>query len=190
MAHAPLQGMQQLAFFTDVETNGEETVNPPSDVVQHRHKGALYPEQTPVLGAIADFPLPHIAQGDGAPHAEEEFGGVQPGIEQAMVLSEQFVTAIAGHGAELIVDVGDPTGDVRLGKNRGGIHGPAVFLVHDSGSLPLAAIAFDQRAAIGEEELNPLAQRHVITPCTAIDGPLVAADLLVSKTGTHQQPFR
>ncbi|MFL1524271.1 hypothetical protein [Pseudomonas sp. O230] len=33
MHHPPLQGMQQLAFFTDVETNRQVTVNPPGGVI-------------------------------------------------------------------------------------------------------------------------------------------------------------
>lgn len=33
-----------------------------------------------------------------------------------MILSEQFFAAIAGHGTELIVDVGDPAAQIGLGK--------------------------------------------------------------------------
>ncbi|MNE88244.1 hypothetical protein D3C80_1855310 [compost metagenome] len=55
-----------------------------------------------------------------------------------MVLPEQLLAAIAGDRAELIVDVGNPAGQIGLGKNRGGIHRPAVLLIHESGSLSLA----------------------------------------------------
>lgn len=55
-----------------------------------------------------------------------------------MILADQLFTAIARHVTELVIDVGDPSFQIRLGKNGGGIHGPSVFIIHESGSLSLA----------------------------------------------------
>jgi hypothetical protein len=55
-----------------------------------------------------------------------------------MVLPKQLLTAVAGHSAKLVIDVSDPAAQISLGKNRGGIHRPAVLLIHESGSLSLA----------------------------------------------------
>ncbi|MFJ3367548.1 hypothetical protein [Pseudomonas sp. NPDC086251] len=65
-----------------------------------------------------------------------------------MVLPEQFVTVVTGHGAELIVDVGDPTRQVGLGKNRCGIHSPAVFLIHES-KLAVTSGGTDEHLKLG-----------------------------------------
>src|SRR5471030_27066 len=163
--------MQQLAFFADIETNRQIAVNPPGGVIEHRHHGAVDPVQAAILGAIADLALPDVAQGDGAPQGGEEFGGVQAGVEQAMVLPNQFRAAIAGDRAELLIDVSDPAAEVSLGKYGGGIHGPAVILIHESGSLSLAVVPLDQHTMPGRDVLRRTAQRHEITPWTALMAP-------------------
>ena len=134
----PLEGMQQLMLLTDVKAYGDITLDPSGDAVEQGHHGAFDPIQAAVLGAIADYALPDASQGDGAPHSGKKLSGVDAGIKHAVVLPEQFLTAVAGNGAELIVDVGDPAGKVGLGKDSGGIDGPAVFLIHESDSLLLA----------------------------------------------------
>ena len=164
MPDPPLQGLQQLTFFADIETNRQVSINAPRGVIKHRHHGAFDPIQASILCAITDLALPDIAQGDGAPHGGEEIGAMQAGIQQTMVLPQQFLTTVAGHGAELIVDIGNPAVQIGLGKNRGGIHGPAVFLIHESGSLSLAVVPLDQRRMPGRDVLRRTAQRHVITP--------------------------
>jgi hypothetical protein len=45
-------------------------------------------------------------------------------------------------------------------------------------------VPLDQRKMPGRDVLIRIAQSHVITPGTAIDGPLAAEDQLVSKTRT------
>src|SRR5450830_203420 len=163
--------MQQLAFFTDIKTNRQITMNTSGGVIEHRHHGTFDPVQAAILGAITDLALPDIAQGDGAPQGGEEFGAVQAGIEQAMVLPNQFLAAIAGDGAELLIDVSDPATQVSLGKYGGGIHGPAVILIHESGSLSLAVVPLDQHTMPGRDVLKGTAQRHEITPWTALMAP-------------------
>jgi methylmalonyl-CoA mutase N-terminal domain/subunit len=91
-----------------------------------------------------------------------------------MVLTKQFFTAIAGHCAKLVIDVGDPAAQVGLGKNRGGIHRPAVLLIHESGSLSLAVepvqgsntdagnIVQELLAALRERALMAFSHRSII----------------------------
>lgn len=68
-----------------------------------------------------------------------------------MVTPQQLVAAVAGHAAELVVDVGDAAGEVCLGENGGGIHGPAVFLIHECGSRWLAVEPLDQGTQPGRD---------------------------------------
>mgnify|MGYP006195505547 CR=1 FL=1 len=110
---------------------------------------AQSPQVPAALGAIADFTLPDVAQGKGAPQCGEEFRRVQAGIDQAMVGAQQLVSPIAGNTAELIVDVGNPAIEVGFAEQGSGIHCLAVFLIHESGPLWLAVVRFDQCATPG-----------------------------------------
>lgn len=57
MPYPPLQDVQQLALFTDVEPNRQVSIDPSGGIVEHRHHGAVDPVKAAVLGAIADFPF-------------------------------------------------------------------------------------------------------------------------------------
>ncbi|MCY1422602.1 hypothetical protein D9M71_382910 [compost metagenome] len=138
MPDSPLQRMEQLTLFADIKTDRQITLDAPGGRIDHRHHGAFDPIQAAILGTVADFALPDMTQGDGAPHLDEEFSGVHARVEHAMVLPKQLLTAVAGHRAKLVIDVSDPAAQIGLGKNRGGIHRPAVLLIHESGSLSLA----------------------------------------------------
>jgi hypothetical protein len=58
---------------------------------------------------------------------------MQAGIEDAVVGPQQFLAAVAGNAAELLVDVSDPTLQVGLGKDRSRIHGCAIVVIHKHG---------------------------------------------------------
>jgi hypothetical protein len=86
------------------------------------------------------------------------------GIEQSMILPQQFFPAIPGNGAKLVVDVGYPAGQIGLGKNRGGIHGPAVLLIHESDSLLLTLAAVEQQIS-ADHSRNISAAKGLTQPC-------------------------
>ena len=78
---------------------------------------------TAVLGAIANFALPNFALGNGGPQIAEKFLGMKPGIDDAMVLAEQFLAGIFGNLAKLIVDVGNAPARVGDGHDGMGVQG-------------------------------------------------------------------
>nr|BFE90110.1 hypothetical protein GCM10020185_06460 [Pseudomonas brassicacearum subsp. brassicacearum] len=63
-------------------------------VIDYWHQGRVDPVQRTVLGPVADFPFPDLAQGNGAPHVAEELVRVLAGIEQAMVPTQQLIAPV------------------------------------------------------------------------------------------------
>ena len=116
MPDPPLQRMQQLALLAGIKANRHVAVHPPRRLVQHRQQGTVDPIQATVLGPVAQFTLPDIAQGDGAPQRGKELVRVQPGIEQPVIDAQQLFPAISGDRTEPVVDVGDSTIEVGFGK--------------------------------------------------------------------------
>ncbi|CAI8787315.1 hypothetical protein EMIT051CA3_11249 [Pseudomonas chlororaphis] len=151
VADPPLQRVQQAPFFADIEADRHIALDSASGLIEQGHNGAVDPIQGPILGPVADLALPDLAQGNGAPHGAEEFGRMQAGAKDPVIGAQQLFAAIAGNRTELVVDVSDPAGQVGLGKNSGCIHGPAVFLIHESGSLSLAVEPLDQGTEPGRD---------------------------------------
>ncbi|MNC78811.1 hypothetical protein D3C75_1311200 [compost metagenome] len=56
---------------------------------------------------------------------------MQAGVEDPVIGPQQFLAAVAGDAAELLVDVRDPATEVGFGKDRGRIDSRAVVIVHE-----------------------------------------------------------
>ena len=81
------------------------------------------PPSSNALGAIAQFAVPDLTVRDRPPQAADELFGVIGGVDDAMVLPDQFLARIARNFHELVVDVGDPARHVGRGHDRGTIKG-------------------------------------------------------------------
>src|SRR5713101_5045726 len=71
--------------------------------------------------------MPDFALSDGAPEAGEEGFGMMTGIDDAMVLAEEFFAGIFRNLAELVVDVSDVAGGVGDGDNGMRVEGGLVL---------------------------------------------------------------
>jgi hypothetical protein len=87
-------------------------------VVAEGDDRAVDPVVGAVLGAVADLAVPDFAGGDGAVHVGEEGLGVVAGVEEAVVLAEEFFAGVAGDPAEAVVGVGDAAAGVGDGDDR------------------------------------------------------------------------
>ncbi len=75
--------------------------------VEKRDDRGIHPVNRTIFGAVADFVPPYLAVGDGVVHLAEELGGMVAGVEDAVVLAQEFLARIFADGAELVVHVGD-----------------------------------------------------------------------------------
>ena len=62
--------------------------------VQARNDRAVDPVKRPVFGAVANLPMPDLTPREGAIHLLEELLRVAPGVEDAMILPEQFLARV------------------------------------------------------------------------------------------------
>ena len=74
--------------------------------------GRVDPVDRPVLGAVPDFAAPDVAASDGAVHLLEKLLRVVAGVEDAVVLANQFLSGVLADGAEFVVHIGDRAPDV------------------------------------------------------------------------------
>ena len=74
----------------DVGADGDVLVRLPA-FVQERDDRRVHPVERAVLGAVADLAVPHAPAGDGAPQVPHELLRVVPGIDDPMVLADQFL---------------------------------------------------------------------------------------------------
>ena len=88
-------------------------------LVEERHDGRAHPVIHAVLGLVSDFPLPDPPLRDRRPHIAHELLGMVTGIDDAMVLPQQFPARIFGDRAELVVDVDDFP--LRIGDGHNGM---------------------------------------------------------------------
>ena len=86
-------------------------------VVEERHDGRVDPVEVAVLGAVAELAVPDVAVGDRPPELADELLRVIGGVDDPVILPDQLVARIPGDLAELVVDVGDPAGDVGGGDD-------------------------------------------------------------------------
>ena len=89
-------------------------------LVEERHDGGCHPVEEAVLGAVFDFPLPHKALRDRRPQVADEFLRVIAGVDDAVVLAQQFFSRILRDRTELVVHERDPA--ARIGDGHDGVH--------------------------------------------------------------------
>ena len=92
-----LTGLQDFPFqplaFSDVGADGDILTRFSSRVEKWKNRGR-HPVQRAAFGPIADFALPDVSARDGGPEAADKFLWVMSGIDEAMILAEQFVTRV------------------------------------------------------------------------------------------------
>jgi len=88
-------------------------------LVQKRNDCCVHPVTRSVLGAIFYFSLPDFSACDGRPQIADEFLGVITGVDEAVILAEQFRARVFGDRAELVVDIGDFS--LRVGDGNNGV---------------------------------------------------------------------
>jgi hypothetical protein len=87
--------------------------------VEKWNDGRVHPVKRTVLGLVFDFTLPDLPVRDGRPQITDEFFRMKAGIDDAMILPEQFLAGVFGNGAKLVVDVGDLS--LRVGDGYNGV---------------------------------------------------------------------
>ena len=87
-------------------------------LVEERHDGGVHPVEGAVLGAVLDFPLPHTALRDRRPQVADEFLRMEAGVDDAVVLSQQFFSRILRDRTELVVHERDPAPRIGDGYDR------------------------------------------------------------------------
>jgi len=65
-----------------------------------------------ILGAVLDFGVPDLTITDGAVHLLEKLYRVMTGVEDAVILADQFILGILADGAEFIVHVRNSALDI------------------------------------------------------------------------------
>lgn len=96
--------------------------------VEERHDRRIHPVERAILGAIPDLAAPDAPLRNRAPQIAEELLGMEPGVDDAMVLPYQLFTGVFRDFAELVVDVGDEPTLVRHCDDGGLIEGVLDFL--------------------------------------------------------------
>ena len=89
-----------------------------SGSIEERHDGGVYPKKRTILGLVLHFITPDPAFRDGHPKIANEFFGMMAGIDEAVILAQQFFPRILGDGAELVVHISDFPPGIRDGDNR------------------------------------------------------------------------
>ena len=86
--------------------------------VEERKDRRVHPVERTIFRAVLDFAMPHLAAGNRAPQIGEEALRMVAGIDDPMVLAEQFLAGIFGNLAKLVVHVGDVARSVGDGHDR------------------------------------------------------------------------
>ena len=97
---------------TDIGAYGNVLIGAAFDI-KEGGDGGCYPIQAAVTAPVAYLALPDMAIRDGVPHFLIELWRVFARLEEAMVVSCQFVTRVAADFAELVVDIGDVPRPIR-----------------------------------------------------------------------------
>ena len=92
--------------FGDVGANRDVLDGFPSSP-EIRNDGRIHPVKGAVLGLVFDFALPDPPDADRLPDAADKLLGMKSGIDDAVVLADQFLARIFRNRAELIVHVSD-----------------------------------------------------------------------------------
>ncbi len=118
-----LQRLQRPDVIGNLETDGRIGLGPPI-LARIRHDGRVDPVQLAVLVAVLDRAPPHPTAGDGPVEVLEERTRVMTGVDQPVVLADQFVAAVAADVDELLIAVQNLAGAVRDGHDRRLVQSP------------------------------------------------------------------
>ena len=114
-----------------------------SSMVQAWHDRRINPVEGPVFRSVADLATPDPTVGDRPPQVAHEFLRVVPGIDDAMVLAEEFISCVLGDIAELVVRVRDDPSPIRCRDDGRLIQCLTQFLQTNDGLLEHRLLAFD-----------------------------------------------
>ena len=172
---------QRLLYLFDAGDLGAQGDVPvvPSVGADHRDDRRRHPVEIAVLAAVADDTLPGKTAGEGSPHLHEERLVVVTGVEDAVVLSEQFLARVLADPDELVVDERDPA--VQSGDADDGM------LVHGELELFHLELALLQRFGHAVEGGCQLADFSGQVPKAAASTVVAAAELLYRR---NQSPDR
>ena len=107
----------QALVFGDVSTDGNVLLRF-SVRVEIWIDGRRHPIKVAVFGTIANRPLPNLTVRNSRPKVFEEFLRVMAGVDDAMVLPDQFIPRIFGNLTEFVIHVSDPPARVCDGHDR------------------------------------------------------------------------
>src|SRR6266404_3978408 len=97
--------------FRDVGTDGDVLARF-TIAAQRRDDGRIHPVDRAVLGPVLNFAVPNLPVRDGVVHLLEEFFGVVAGVENPVILADQFLLGILADGAELLVHISNRALDI------------------------------------------------------------------------------
>ena len=145
LAHA--QFSFRLDALGDVGPGRQVAIGPPR-LVEEGNDGGIHPIEGAVLLAVAQDAVPHLAAGNGFPHAPEELRRVVTGIEDAVALPHQFVTGVLADVAKLVVDVDDDAPGIGSADDGMLVEGELLPLQLD-GRPQQAVVVFFQHPFVG-----------------------------------------
>ena len=111
LAFAGGDALFQQLRFGDVGADGDVLLRL-AVVTEERHDGRVDPVDLAALLAVAQFAVPHAAARDGPPHVAEHLRRMHAGVDDAVVLPEQFLALVTAQFAEAVVGVVDGAGGV------------------------------------------------------------------------------
>jgi hypothetical protein len=103
----------------DVRADGDVLIRLPA-LVEERDDGRIDPIEVAVFRLVPNLAVPHLAVGNRHPEVAHELPGMQPGVDDAVILANQLLTTVPRDLAELVVRVRDlavPVG----GRHYGGL---------------------------------------------------------------------
>src|SRR5207249_1838251 len=102
----------------DVRTDGHVLARL-SVLVEERHDGRVHPIIRTVLRPVLDLAMPDLPVRDRLPQVADEFRRMEGRIDDAVILSDQFLARVLRDRAELVVYESDPA--LRIGDRHYGM---------------------------------------------------------------------
>jgi hypothetical protein len=65
-----------------------------SPLIEERHNGCRHPVERAVFGLVLDFVLPDLSPVNRCPQIADELLGMMTGVDEAVVLTQQFLARI------------------------------------------------------------------------------------------------
>lgn len=100
----------------DIGADGDVLARLSRFVEEGKDRG-IDPIERAILGAVLDFAVPDLAVGNRGPELTKEPLRMMPGIDDPVVLAQQFFAGVFRNGAELVVYVGEFSRGVGDGDN-------------------------------------------------------------------------